>query len=189
MRKIKIIEHISMDGVIEHADDYVYGAWTLPYRSAEGMGMVMAAQGTGFDLIVGRRTYDSWTSFWPTAPGPFAPKMNGAKKYVATHRLEDALTWGPAENLGNDAIEGIRKLKETDGVDLVVSGSTSLTTILLAEGLVDEVVLVVYPVLLGKGKRLFNDTGLPREFTFVNSQTTPTGVLLNTYKYVGALKS
>ncbi|QQL50948.1 dihydrofolate reductase family protein [Mucilaginibacter ginkgonis] len=188
MRKIKIIEHISLDGVIEHDNEYVYGAWTVPYRTPAGMAMLMEAQGQNFDLLVGRRTYDALGSFWPTAQSPIAAGMNNATKYVATHRPK-GLEWGPAESLGTDIINAIKNLKNTYGPDLVIPGSASLTTLLLGEGLIDELVLVVSPVLLGKGKRLFTDDAYAQELEFVSTKTTPTGVLLNTYKYVGKLKS
>lgn len=188
MRKIRIFEHISLDGVIEHDEDYAYGAWTAPYRTPEGMAMLLEAYGTTFDLLLGRRTYDAWTSFWPTAGDfPMANAINAATKYVATHRPE-SLSWGPVKDLGKDITESLRWLKTTDGPDLVLSGSASLTAPLLDAGLIDEVVLIVYPVLLGKGKRLFTDSFAARELQFVRSSTTPTGVLLNTYKHLGTLK-
>jgi dihydrofolate reductase len=188
MRKIRIFEHISLDGVIEHDGDYVYGAWTAPYRTPAGLAMLLEAYGTGFDLLLGRNTYDAWSGFWPNA-GDFqmANAINAATKYVATHRPE-SLEWGPVKDLGEDIVEGLRNLKSTEGPDLVLSGSTSLTSLLLDAGLIDDVILIVYPVLLGKGKRLFTDTFDARELEFVSTLTTPTGVLLNTYKHLGSLK-
>lgn len=188
MRKIKIIEHISLDGVIEHDGDYEYGAWTTPYRSPAGLQLYMEVQGNEFDLLIGRHTYDIWSGFWPNAgSSPIADKMNGATKYVATH-YPDTLTWGPVKDLGLDIIEGIRNLKSTEGPDLIVSGSSTLTSILLDNNLADEVVFVVYPVLLGKGKRLFSEGYAARELEFISSNVTPTGVLLNSYRHVGLLK-
>ncbi|MES2427574.1 MAG: dihydrofolate reductase family protein [Bacteroidota bacterium] len=187
MRKIRIFEHISLDGVIEHGGDYTYGGWTTPYRTAEGMAMLLDAYGTNFDLLLGRNTYDSWLGYWPNAGDfPMANGINSATKYVATHR-PDSLEWGPVKDLGTDIIEGLRSLKSTDGPDLVLSGSISLTSVLLDAGLIDEVILIVYPVLLGKGKRLFTDSFNARKLEFVSTLTTPTGVLLNTYRHVGAL--
>jgi dihydrofolate reductase len=189
MRKIRIFEHISLDGVIEHDEGYEYGAWTAPYRSPAGLENLLEAYGTGFDLLLGRHTYDIWAGFWPKAGGsPMADGINAATKYVATHR-PDSLEWGPVNDLGTDIIEGIRSLKSTDGPDLIVSGSSTLTSILLDQGLVDEVVLIVYPVLLGRGKRLLSDSFDARKLEFVSSIATPTGVLLNTYRHLGSLKS
>jgi dihydrofolate reductase len=96
--------------------------------------------------------------------------------------------WGPAQDLGADILAGIRRVKATDGPDLIICGSSTLTTILIEQGLVDEVVVLVYPVLLGRGKRLFSDSAAPRELAFVSSHVTSTGVLLNTYRHVGALQ-
>ena len=188
MRKIRIFEHISLDGVIEHGEDYAYGAWTTPYRSPAGLALLLESYGAGFDLLLGRRTYDLWSGFWPKAPGsPMADRLNAATKYVATHR-PDSLGWGPAKDLGTDITAGIRRLKATDGPDLIVSGSSTVTSVLLGQGLVDEVVLIVSPVLLGRGKRLLSDSVDARELAFVSTKTTPTGVLLNTYRHVGPLK-
>jgi dihydrofolate reductase len=189
MRKIRIFEHISLDGVIEHDKNYAYGGWTTPYRTPAGMAMLLEAYGTGFDMLLGRKTYDEFLGYWPNAGDfPMANAINTATKYVATHRPE-SLEWGPVKNLGDDIIGGIRSLKSTDGPDLVLSGSISLTSVLLDAGLIDEVILIVYPVLLGKGKRLLSDSFDARELEFVSTATTPTGVLLNTYRHKGSLKS
>jgi dihydrofolate reductase len=191
MRKLKIIEHISLDGVIQHEDGegFAHGNWTAPYRTPAGLEAVMEAQGSIFDLLLGRRTYDAWAGFWPKAGNsPMANALNAATKYVATHR-PDSLEWGPVGDLGADIIEGVRGVKSTDGPDLIVWGSSTLTSVLLDQGLVDEVVLIVYPVLLGRGKRFFSDNVDPRELAFVSSKVTSTGVLMNTYRHVGPLRT
>jgi dihydrofolate reductase len=190
-RKIRIFEHISLDGVIQPPgdSDFANGGWMVRYRTPAGAAAVAEAQGTGFDLLLGRRTYDLWADFWPKAKGGlFADPINAATKYVATHRPE-SLGWGPVGDLGTDIMAGIRRVKSTDGPDLIVWGSSTLTTVLLEQGLVDEVVLAVYPILLGRGKRCFSDSADPREFAFVSTKTTPTGVLLNTYRYLGPLRT
>jgi dihydrofolate reductase len=190
MRTIRIIEHISLDGLIAPPgdDDYANGGWTAAYRSPEGATLIGDAQGERFDLLLGRHTYDLWSGYWPKmSGGPFADQFNAATKYIATHRPE-SLAWGPAKDLGTDILNGVRDLKKTDGPDLLIWGSTSLTTLLLEQGLVDELVLAVYPLLLGKGKRCFPDTMNAREFALVSSKGTSTGLLLNTYHHVGALK-
>ena len=189
MRKIRIFEHVSLDGVIEHDDGYVYGAWTTPYRSPAGLVAVLETQGTGFDLLLGRRTYDLWAGFWPKAgSGPMADALNAATKYVATHRPE-SLGWGPAKDLGADLVEGVRGIKSKSGPDLIIWGSSTLTSVLLGQGLVDEVVLFVYPVLLGRGKRFLSDRIDARELALVSTKAMPTGVLMNTYRHVGALRT
>ena len=189
MRKIRIMEHISLDGVIEQGREYAYGDWTNPYRTPVGLEAVMEAQGSIFDLLLGRRTYDIWAGYWPKAGNiPIANNINAATKYVATHRPE-SLEWGPARDLGVDITEGIRGIKSTSGPDLIVWGSSTLTSVLLDQELADEIVLLVYPVLLGKGKRFFSDIIKAREFAFVSTKVTPTGVLINTYQHVGPLKN
>jgi dihydrofolate reductase len=186
MRTIRIAEHISMDGVIAPGGRNTDADWTSQYRSAAGAEALAERYGKGFDLLLGRRTYDQWSSFWPNMKGgPFAEGLNAATKYVATHRPE-SLEWGPIGDLGPDAIEGIRRLKAQDGSVLMVCGSSTITSVLLEQGLVDEVVLCVYPILLGPGKRLFSDTADPRELSLVSSKATPTGVLVNTYHHVGS---
>lgn len=189
MRTIRMMQHISLDGVIAPPgdDDYANGGWTAPFRSPEGGMAVAEAQGERFDLLLGRKTYDLWSGHWPKMKGgPFADKINAATKYIATHRPE-SLQWGPIGDLDTDAIAGIRSLKTTDGPDLLIWGSTTLTTVLLREGLIDELVLVVYPILLGKGVRCFPEDMDPSAFTFVSSKGSPTGLLLNSYRHVGSL--
>jgi dihydrofolate reductase len=190
MRKLRIIEHISLDGVIQHeeSEGFKYGNWTTPYRTPFGLAAVVEAYGSRFDLLLGRRTYDAWAEFWPQAGNSsIANGLNAATKYIATHRPE-SLGWGPAEDLGADILARIRTLKSAEGPDLIVCGSSTLTSVLLEQGLVDEVVLIVYPVLLGHGKRFFSDQAVPCELALISSQITPTGVLLNTYQHVGALQ-
>jgi dihydrofolate reductase len=192
MRKLKIIEHISLDGVIQHSDDgdgFPYGDWTAPYRTPAGRDAVIAAQGEGFDLLLGRRTYDIWSGFWPKAPGgPLADGINGAKKYVATHRPE-SLEWGPSEGLGPDVVEDVRRVKSQGGPDIILWGSSTLTSILLEHGLADEVLLIVYPVLLGTGKRFFAEGTPPRSFELVGTQAFPSGIIFSTYNVAGPLKT
>jgi dihydrofolate reductase len=195
MRKLKIIEHISLDGVIQHsadADDVVdfpYSDWTAPYRTPAGRDAILAAYGDRFDLLLGRRTYDIWSGFWPKAPSsPMAERLNAATKYIATHRSE-SLAWGPCEGVGPEMVEGVRRIKLQDGPDLVLSGSSTLTSKLIEHGLVDDVLLVVYPVLLGTGKRFFADGTPPCSFELVSTQAFPTGVILTSYKCSGPLKT
>ncbi len=189
MRKIRIFEHVSLDGVIEHEDGYAYGAWTAPYRSPAGLQAVLEAQGTRFDLLLGRHTYDMWSSYWPKAESsPMADALNAATKYVVTHR-PDTLEWGPVKDLGADIIQGVRGLKSHDGPDLLIWGSSTLTSPLLDQGLVDELVLIIYPVLLGRGKRVLSHTANARELALVSTKTTPTGLLINTYRHIGSLRT
>ena len=192
MRKLKIIEHISLDGVIQHSADennFPYGDWTAPFRSPAGRDAVLAAQGARFDLVLGRRTYDLWSSFWPKAPSSaMADGLNAATKFVATHRPE-SLAWGPFEALGPDIVEGLSRVKSQDGPDLILWGSSTLTSPLLEHGLVDEVLLAVYPLLLGTGKRVFANGTPPRAFELVSTNAFPSGIIFSTYKVAGPLKT
>ena len=191
MRKLKIFEHISLDGVIQHSvddSDFPYSDWTAPYRTPAGRDALLAAYGERFDLLLGRRTYDIWSGFWPKAPSsPMADSLNSATKYVATHRPE-SLEWGPFECIGADFSDGVRRIKSQSGSDLILWGSSTLTSTLIESGLADELLLIVYPVLLGTGKRLFAERTPARSFELVNSKAMPSGILLSSYKFVGPLK-
>ena len=117
-----------------------------------------------------------------------ADRLNAATKYVATHRPE-SLEWGPFESLGPDSVESVRRIKLEDGPDLILWGSSTLTSTLLEHGLADEVLLIVYPVLLGTGKRFFAEGTPPRSFELVSTQAMPSGILLSAYKVAGPLKA
>jgi dihydrofolate reductase len=194
MRKLRIFEHMSLDGVIQNSrgqgdDDFPYGDWTAPYRSPAGLASVLAAYGEGFDLLLGRRTYDSFSAFWPKAPkSPMADRLNAATKYVVTHRPE-SLEWGPFAGIGPNLVDGVRDLKAKDGPDLILSGSSTLTSTLLEHGLVDEVNLMVNPVLLGKGKRFFAEGTPPRSLTLESTKAFPSGIVMSTYKTPGPLQN
>jgi dihydrofolate reductase len=193
MRKLKIVEHMSLDGVIQVGDGdgkddpFDLGDWTAPYRTPAGLQKVLAAYGERFDLLLGRRTYDAWSGYWPAAPkSPMADRLNAATKYVATHR-PGSLQWGPARGIGPDLVDAVRTIKATDGDDLILSGSASLIATLLAHGLADEVLLIVYPVLLGRGKRFFADGTPPRVLKLDSVDALPSGVALIAYEVIGPM--
>ena len=192
MRKLRITELISLDGVIQQSaddGDFPYGNWSAPYRTAAGRDALAAAHGGSYDLLLGRRTYDMWSGYWPKAPsGPMADGLNAAKKYVVTHH-PDSLEWGPFEGVGSDFVEGIRRIKSQDGPDLVLWGSSTLTSPLLEHGLADEVLLIVYPVMLGTGKRLFAEGTAARSLELVSTHALPSGVTFSLYKFAGPLKT
>jgi dihydrofolate reductase len=192
MRKLRIFEHISLDGVIQASADennFPYSDWSAPYRTPAGRDMLLARYGERFDLLLGRRTYDGFSSFWPKAPSsPMADRLNAAKKFVATHRPE-SLEWGPFEGVGPNIVDGIRRIKSQDGPDLLLMGSSTLTSTVLENGLADEVVLLVDPVLLGTGKRIFAEGTPARAFELASTTATPTGIVVNSYKPVGPLKN
>ena len=194
MRKIKIFEHISLDGVIQapggsnEDGDYPYGGWTVPFRDPAGVEAILAAHGNGFDLLLGRRTYDIWAAYWPKASGPFADSFNAATKYVATSKPEN-LAWGPFQGVGPNIVEDMRRMKANDAPDLIVWGSSTLTPVLLEHGLADEVMLLVYPILLGKGKRFFSDGTPPCKLTLTGTKALASGVIISTYKAAGLWQS
>jgi serine phosphatase RsbU (regulator of sigma subunit) len=191
MRKLKIIEHISLDGVIQTTsgpdDDFPYGDWTAPYRSPAGLQIVNEIYGRSCDLLVGRRTYNMLASYWPKAPSsPMADRLNASMKYVVTHRPE-SLEWGPFEAIESDVVDSIRRIKAKKGPEIIVPGSPTLISVLLEHGLADEVVLLVNPIALGKGKRFFEGGTLPRSFALGNSKALSSGILVNVYKLIPTL--
>lgn len=196
MRTIRIIEHISLDGVIQSprvpeedlANGFNHGGWTFPLFDEASGAAIDAATGAKHDLLLGRRTYDIFARYWSHQSGEAADTLNAARKYVATHRA-DSLPWGPAEGLGADIAAGIRKVKAGDGPDLIVWGSSTLTPLLIAERLADEVVLLVFPVMIGRGKRIFSDAVDPSELSLVRSKTTASGVILSTYRPAGPMRT
>jgi dihydrofolate reductase len=196
MRTIRIIEHVSLDGVVQapggpeedRSNGFNHGGWAFPHHDEETGAAIDAAQGEEFDLLLGRRTYDIFAGYWPRQEGPMADSLNRARKYVATHRA-DSLDWGPVEALGADIAAGIRAVKAGEGPDLIVWGSSTLTPLLIAEGLADEVLLLVFPVLIGRGKRIFSDTVAASELRLVSSKATPAGVIISTYRPAGPMRT
>jgi dihydrofolate reductase len=197
MRKIRIIEHISLDGVIQApggpkedpSGGFMYGGWSAPHADPEGGAAIVAAQGEAFDLLLGRRTYDIFSGFWPKAPkSSMADSINRATKYVATHRPK-SLEWGPVEDLGPEIVEGIRHIKTKSGPHLIVWGSSTLTPVLLEHGLADDVLLLVFPVLLGTGKRIFSEGTPPRELALIDTKAVSSGIIVSTYKPTGPLRT
>jgi dihydrofolate reductase len=194
MRTLKIIEYISLDGVIQapggpdEEPDYAYGGWAAPYHDDAAGAAIATAQGESFDLLLGRHTYDIFASYWPKQRGARADSLNAATKFVATHR-PDSLAWGPAEDLGAEIVEGVHRVKSKGGPDLIVWGSSTLTPVLLEAGLANEVLLLVFPVLLGMGKRFLGEKTSPRALALVETKATPSGVLMNTYRPVGPLRT
>jgi dihydrofolate reductase len=141
-----------------------------------------------FDMLLGRRTYEIFAAYWPNQGGdnPIAKAFNKATKYVVTRSL-DRLDWKNSQQIGGDAVHGVRRLKASDGPALHVWGSGELLQTLIAADLVDEYRIWVFPLVLGEGKRLFENGVPPRGLSLVSTRSTPRGVLLNTYVPAGPL--
>ncbi|MCB5178477.1 dihydrofolate reductase family protein [Streptomyces antimicrobicus] len=192
--RIVITEFISLDGVVqapggpqEDTDGgFAHGGWTGPFFDPEVVGGAFdAALGKAEALLFGRRTWQTMAAAWPERAGdPFADRMNSVPKYVVSRTLdESALTWQNTTLLGGDDPLGrIRELRGTEGGDLLVMGSATLARTLLAEGLVDEMTLMVMPVLLGGGKTIFPSDGGKRTLELVSAVTSPAGVQVCTYR-------
>lgn len=165
------------------SDGFTSGGWAAPYRDEAGGKSVQQAVAGSFDLLLARRTYDLFTDSWSdNHVHPVGRAFNTAKKYVVTHRL-DGLVWDTSERIdGNVAVDAIHRLKASNGVDLQVWGSSVLLQTLIAADLVDEHRIWQYPVVLGKGKRLFGDGVPPRALKLVESQSMPSGVVFTTYR-------
>ena len=191
--RIVVNEFMSLDGVVqapggaeEDTDGgFANGGWSAPYFDPQVMG---AAIGEGLNTadarLFGRRTWQGMAAAWPDRAGdPFADQMNAIKKYVASRTLTpDDLTWNSTLLSPDHAVADIAALREQEGRDVVMWGSASLVRALLAEGLVDELNLMIEPILLGGGKRIFPDDGMPRPLELVNSVTASTGVQVCTYR-------
>ncbi|SDA82061.1 dihydrofolate reductase family protein [Mesorhizobium qingshengii] len=195
MRKIIAATFVSLDGVMQApggpeedpVGGFKFGGWTFHYFDEVGGAAMGELFSKPFALLLGRRTYDIFAAYWPYQNDPIADAFNPATKYVATHR-PDSLTWQNTQSLGPDIVATVRRLKQEDGPDLLIQGSGSLIQTLLANGLIDEIRLMIFPLLLGKGKRLFGDSAMPAAFKLVKSQTSSTGVIMATYERAGEIE-
>jgi dihydrofolate reductase len=194
--RIVIAEFMSLDGVVqapggpdEDTDGgFTHGGWSHPFFDPEVMGPAIDGQMQKNEaLLFGRRTWQVMAAAWPDRAGdPFADRMNSMPKYVVSDTLtDDELTWNNTTRIpGREAVARIRALREADGGDVVVMGSATLVHTLLKEGLVDELMLMIEPVLLGGGKKIFLDDGVLRTLELVSNVTTGTGVHVCSYRPV-----
>jgi dihydrofolate reductase len=191
--RVVVYEFMSLDGVVqapggpeEDTDGgFAHGGWSHPYFDAEVMGPAFFSSLDGAEaLLYGRRTWQGMAAAWPERAGdPFADKMNAIGKYVVSRTLtDDELTWNTTLIAGDSALERIAALREEEGGDLIIWGSATLVEALLVNGLVDELHLMIEPILLGGGKRIFPVDGNVRPFELVESVTTSTGVQMSTYR-------
>jgi dihydrofolate reductase len=193
MRKVIVLEHISLDGVIQApggpeedtSGGFAYGGWISPYADEIGGTTLRKQMNTPFDLLLGRKTFEIWESFWPQH-GDEWPGVNTATKYVASNSLTSS-EWQPSVFLNGDLPEKVAKIKQGQGPDLNVWGSGNLLQTLIQHDLVDTFWLMVYPITLGSGKRLFAGGTIPAAFKVTESILTSTGVIIVNYERAGAI--
>jgi len=196
MRKVIVGAFISLDGVMQApggpeedpTESFEYGGWTFPYWDEvmdEAMGESFAKP---FDLLLGRKTYEIFAAHWPFTDEEPAALFNGVTKYVATSSA-GPLAWQNSVRLEGDVPDAVARLKQGEGPDLLTQGSSVLVRSLLARGLVDELNLLVIPVLLGKGKRLFGEETKPGGLELVDSKIATTGVIIARYQPAGPVRT
>ena len=201
MRKLIVAEHISLDGIIQSpgapkedpSGDFRLGGWTVPYTDEVIGGAMQDLFSQPFELLLGRRTYDIWAAYWPhvradSAGHGIANLFNSVPKHVATHR-PDSLDWQNSHALKGDLPDAIRALKHQNGANLLTWGSGDMVRQLLAAGLVDELQLMIYPVVLARGKRLFDDNAQASAFTLTHSTSATSGVLITRYVRSGDVRT
>jgi dihydrofolate reductase len=191
MRKVSVTEFLSLDGVMQgpgapdedRSGGFAYGGWHLPYVDEDFMKAATEGMAETGGFLFGRKTYEIMAAHWPSQPDsdPFAAVLNGLPKYVASGTLSEPLEWKGSSLLQGDVPAAVSELKEESGGTLVVLGSGELVRTLLEHDLVDELQLMIDPIVLGSGKRLFPQEGPMRRLRLVNSATTGTGMLITTY--------
>jgi dihydrofolate reductase len=196
MRKLIVGAFVSLDGVMQApggpeedpTGGFEYGGWTFPYWDE----VMDAAMGESFskpfELLLGRKTHEIFAAHWPYTDEEPAALFNGVTKYVATSSA-GPLAWQNSVRLEGDVPDAVARLKQGDGPDLLTQGSSVLVRSLLARGLVDELNLLIIPVLLGKGKRLFGEETLPGGLELVDSKTATTGVIIARYRPAGPVRT
>ncbi len=193
MRRVVVLEHITLDGVIQAgggpdedtSGGFPHGGWVVPY-SDERLGTLVRRQmSLPFDLLLGRKTFDIWAPYWPQHADAW-PQVNTATKYVASNTMTSS-AWQPTVFLNGDIADEVAKLKQQQGPDLHVWGSANLVQTLMRHDLVDVFWLMIYPITLGVGKRLFADGTIPAAFKVTESAVSPKGVIVANYERAGAI--
>jgi len=196
VKKIVVFTMVSLDGVMQApggpeedtSGGFQYGGWTVPFAD-QSFGKILNEElSVPFDLLLGRETYEIWTSYWPKQTGPIADPFNKATKYVVSNESVD-VTWKESILIHDDVVAKIKALKAGDGPMLQVCGSGKLIQTLLKNDMVDELRLRIFPVTIGTGKRLFAEGTIPAAFELINSQALPSGVILANYKRSGEFKT
>jgi dihydrofolate reductase len=193
MRNVIVLEHVSLDGVIQTpggpdedtSGGFAYGGWIAPYADALLGTLLRRQMNVPFDLLLGRKTYEIWAPYWPQHADAW-PGANAATKYVASNSMTSGV-WQPSVFLNGDVAEEVATIKQQPGPDLHVWGSGNLVQTLMAHDLVDTLWLMIYPITLGSGKRLFAGGTIPAAFTVTESMVTSKGVIVVTYARAGAI--
>jgi dihydrofolate reductase len=189
MRKLTGAVFVSLDGVMQapggpeedQTGDFRFGGWVAPFWD-EDMGPFEKLIMADYDLLLGKRTYDIFSAYWPyNQDNPIGEKFQRINKYVVTHS-DEPLAWENSEKVPGGLAEGIAELKKSSGRDLLIQGSSTLYAPLLAAGLIDRLVLITFPVVLGKGKRIFDGSQQPGALKLVDSFVSPKGVVIATYE-------
>jgi dihydrofolate reductase len=195
MRKITVLEHITMDGVIQggggpdedNSNGFQYGGWCAGFDDKETGAEVKKLLDLPIDLLLGRKTFDIWEKFWPEH-GDFWPRVNTATKYVVSNSRSSS-EWTPSVFLGGDVAAKVAELKQTDGPDLHIWGSADLLQTLMKADLVDEFFLMTYPITLGQGKKLFAGGTIAGAFKVTQSVIGPSGVIVAIYERNGDVQT
>ena len=191
MRKITACEFMTLDGVIQNeendGDGFKWGGWFFPFADEVTGGVIQERLGKNVDLLLGRRTFEGWENYWPTHSN-FWPNVMTATKYVASN-TRDSSDWTPTVFLNGDLAEKVTELKQTDGPDIHAFGSADMLQTLFKADLVDTLELMIIPVTLGTGKRLFQDGTIPASFKVISSQVAPKGIICVTYERDGDVKT
>ena len=191
MRKVIACEFMTIDGVIQNeendGDGFKYGGWFFPYADEVTGAVVQERLAKPADLLLGRKVFDGWETYWPTH-SDFWPNVMTATKYVASNTRTSS-DWQPTVFLSGDLAEKVRQLKQEDGPDLHVMGSANMLQTLFRNDLVDELHLMIIPITLGTGKRLFTDGTIPASFKVTESQVSPNGIFIVNYERDGDVKT
>jgi dihydrofolate reductase len=192
MRRLTTFTHVTLDGVMQAPgrpdedtrDGFTFGGWEGRYADEVMAGVAAEGMATESALLFGRRTYEDFHGFWPNQPqpNPFTDVLNRSRKYVASGTLGEPLAWENSTLLEGDAGETVAELKVRSDRDLVVLGSGDLIQTLMLRDLIDESVVLIHPLVLGTGRRLFPDGGAPATLRLVDSKVTTTGVIIATYR-------
>lgn len=191
MTRIVAFESVTLDGVMQapgrpdedRRGGFEHGGWARPYSDPAIGKAAQEGMGNTGGLLLGRRTYEDFHGFWPKQKdNPFTDVLDNSLKYVASTTLKEPLAWQNSKLLDGDATKAVAKLKREPGKDLVILGSGELVHALLGAGLIDEFILLIHPLVLGSGRRLFRDGGAFATMELVDSKTSPKGVVIATYR-------